>query len=33
VLGGLIGLAALVFGAGALALTVGRGTWMRKAAR
>jgi cytoskeletal protein CcmA (bactofilin family) len=32
VLGGLIGLAALVFGAGALALTVGRGTWMRRAA-
>jgi cytoskeletal protein CcmA (bactofilin family) len=32
VLGGLIGLAAVVFGAGALALTVGRGTWMRRAA-
>jgi cytoskeletal protein CcmA (bactofilin family) len=31
-LGGLIGLAALVFGAGALALTVGRGTWLRRAA-
>jgi len=33
VLGGLIGLAALVFGAGALALTVGWGTWTRRAAR
>jgi hypothetical protein len=32
VLGGLIGLAALVFGAGAMALTVSRGTWMRRAA-
>jgi hypothetical protein len=32
VLGGLIGLAALVFGAGALALTVGRGSWLRRAA-
>jgi hypothetical protein len=32
VLGGLIGLAALVFGAGALALTVSRRTWMRGAA-
>ncbi len=32
VLGGLIGLAALVFGAGALALTVGWGTWLRRAA-
>jgi len=32
VLGGLIGLAALVFGAGALALTIGWGTWMRRAA-
>lgn len=32
VLGGLIGLAALVFGAGALALTVGRGSWRRRAA-
>jgi hypothetical protein len=32
VLGGLIGLAAVVFGAGALALTVGPRTWMRRAA-
>jgi cytoskeletal protein CcmA (bactofilin family) len=32
VLGGLIGLAALVFGAGALALTVGPRAWMRRAA-
>ncbi len=32
VLGGLIGLAALVFGAGALALTVGRGGWLSRAA-
>lgn len=32
VLGGLVGLAALVFGAGALALTVSRWTWMRRAA-
>jgi cytoskeletal protein CcmA (bactofilin family) len=33
VLGGFVGLAALVFGAGALALTVSRRTWMRGAAR
>jgi hypothetical protein len=32
VLGGFVGLAALVFGAGALALTVSRRTWMRGAA-
>jgi hypothetical protein len=32
VLGGLVGLAAVVFGAGALALTVSRRTWMRGAA-
>jgi hypothetical protein len=32
VLGGLIGLAAIVFGAGAAALTVSRRTWMRGAA-
>ncbi|MEA2634744.1 MAG: hypothetical protein QOJ33_542 [Chloroflexota bacterium] len=33
VLGGFVGLAALVFGAGALALTASRRTWMRGAAR
>ena len=32
VLGGFVGLAAVVFGAGALALTVSRRTWMRGAA-
>jgi hypothetical protein len=31
VLGGLIGLAAIVFGAGALALVVSQRTWMRQA--